>query len=174
MVVFYGNAAASWCLTGEHELSALAVVSQVDSEYKVRKMAELKCCVLLPWECSQKNFRTGESMLQKGGLKICVSVLRSTEKSHTGNPAVWLCWQRDDLAGDACYSESFLPVIGWDFMVFFSCECFCYNLAGLLAFYAWTWYFYPSLKSFIFFFSPSSHSHVSTLLALVRLFFPCV
>lgn len=82
-----------------HQLSAHPVVSQVDSEYKVRKTSELKCCVPSPWELNQKNFRTGESMLQKGGQKICVSVLPSTEKSHAlvillyGSVASGMIWQ---------------------------------------------------------------------------------
>lgn len=155
-----------------HQLSAHPVVSQVDSEYKVRKMSELKCCVPPPWECNQKNFRTWESVLQKGGQKICVSVLPSTEKSQAlvillyGFVASGMIWK-------------VIPAIQKVFCLSQAGTLWCISVMsafGIIWQVYWLFMPWPGISVlswspfyflFFFFFS-SSHSHVSILLSLVR------
>lgn len=71
--------------------------------------------------------------------------------------------------GKSCHSESYLPVICWSIWCTLV-VCFCCTLPGLLTFYAWTWYFFPSLYS-IFSLLLFSCLHPSSSL-VIEFFFP--
>lgn len=124
-------------------------------------------------QCYGKMSRLTFPLLRQG---ISVSVLPNTEKTYA--VMIW----KSSTAG----SMALLPT-GWfdgrclpfrkllacdmlEYLVYFSNACFCYTLPGLLTFYAWTWYFYPSLYSI---FSLLSFSCLHPSSSLVREFFSC-
>lgn len=87
---------------------------------------------------------------------ISVSVLPNTEKRYA--VIIW----KSSTAGciavlpTGWFDRWYLPLrklLALDmleYLVYFSHVCFCCILPSLLAFYAWTWYFYPFLCSIFF------------------------